>query len=120
MKHLSRMLLTTLIAVSMLTACCVPSRYSGVKVDDGGVNVNVDGVNVNVNGGNVNIDRVDSLPPPLPSIVELGPDRRYQQGGYNYYYDGDRWQYSIDRSDFRSDLPESHWPNEIRRRGDWR
>jgi len=117
------MMLTPLFAVSMLTACCVPPRYGsggGVHVDDGGVNVNVDGVNVNVNGGNVNIDRVDALPPPLPSIVELGPDRHYRQGGYNYYYHGDRWQYSRDGSDYRSDLPRSHWPNEIRRRGDWR
>jgi len=116
MKRLSRMVLTPLFAVSMLTACCVPSNYGrggDVHVDDGGVHVNIDGVNVNV-------DRVNVLPPPLPSIVELGPDRHYQQGGYNYYYLGDRWQYSRDRSDSWSDLPKSHWPNEIRRRGDWR
>ena len=120
MKRLSGMVFATLCAVSLLTACCVPSRYGGVNVDDGGVNVNVDGVNVNVNGGNVTVDGVDALPPPLPAIVELGPDRHYRQGGYDYYYHGDRWQYSRDRSDSWSDLPRSHWPNEIRRRGDWR
>jgi len=116
MKRLSGMVLTPLFAVSMLAACCVPPRYGsggGVHVDDGGVHVNIDGVNVNV-------DRVNELPPPLPSIVELGPDHIYQQGGYNYYYRGDRWQYSRDGSDSRSDLPRSHWPNEIRSRGDWR
>lgn len=119
MKRLSCMLLSSLFAVTMLTACLVPSWYGGaVNIDDGGVNVNIDGVNVNVDGVNVNVDRVNELPPPLPAIVELGPDRCYQQGGYNYYYNGERWQYSRDHYSPRSDLPRSHWPNEIRRRGD--
>jgi len=114
MKRLSCISLSSLFAVTMLTACLVPypSRYGGVNVDDGGVNVNIDGVNLNV-------DRVNELPPPLPAIVELGPDRFFQQGGYNYYYYGDSWQYSRDQYSPRSNLPRSHWPNEIRRSGDW-
>lgn len=93
MKRLSRMILSSLFMVSMLTACLVPSRHGGFDV---------------------------LLPPPLPVIVELGPDRYYQHGGYNYYYQGDRWRYSRDRSGSWSDLPRSHWPREIRRKGDWR
>lgn len=114
MIRLSSMVLASLFTVTMLTACLTPSWYGdGVNVDEGGVNVNIDGVNVNV-------DRVNQLPPSLPSIVELGPDRYYQQGGYIYYYYGDRWQYARDHYSPRSELPRSHWPNEIRRRGDWR
>jgi hypothetical protein len=85
--------LTSLSAVLMLSACIVPSRHGGVDV---------------------------YLPPPLPVIVDLGPDRHYRHEGYDYYYQGDRWQYSRDSDGYRSDLPQSHWPREIRRRGDWR
>ena len=93
MKSLSRMVLVSLFTLSMLTACIVPSRHGGVEV---------------------------LLPPPLPIIVDLGPDRHYQQDGYHYYYEGDRWQYSRDRDSSRLELPKSHWPTEIRHRGDWR
>ena len=93
MKNLSRMVLTSIFVVSLLTACIVPSRHGGVDV---------------------------LLPPPLPVIVDLGPDRYFYQNDYHYYYEGDRWQYSRERGGPRSDLPRSHWPNEIRRRGDWR
>lgn len=120
MKCFSRMVLPALCAVTVLTAACVPSRYGGVNVEDGGVSVNVDGVHVNVNGGNVTVDEGNELPPALPYTVELGPDRQYRQSGYDYYYHGERWQYSRDRGESWSDLPRSHWPNEIRRRGDWR
>ncbi|MDA8415067.1 MAG: hypothetical protein M0023_14915 [Desulfobacteraceae bacterium] len=93
MNSLSRMLITSLFALSLLSACIVQSRHGGVGV---------------------------LVPPPLPVIVELGPDRHYHHDGYDYYYVGDRWQYSRDRGAERYDLPRSHWPREIRRRGDWR
>ena len=93
MKSLSRLVLISLFVVFMLTACIVPSRHGGVDV---------------------------LLPPPLPMVIDLGPDRYYHQNGYNYYYQGDRWQYSKDRDGSRSDLPRSHWPREIRQRGDRR
>lgn len=93
MKSLSYMVFTLLFAMSILTACIVPSGRGGFDV---------------------------LLPPPLPVILDLGPDRYYYQDGYHYYYQGDRWQYSRERNGSRSDLPRSHWPNEIRQRGDWR
>lgn len=93
MKRLSRFVIAILFAVTMLTACIVPTRNGGVAV---------------------------ILPPPLPVIVDVGPDRYYYQDGYHYYYHGDRWQYSRERNGSRMDLPRSHWPREIRHRGDWR
>ena len=92
MKSLSRMVLVSIFAVSMLTACIVSPR--------GGVGL--------------------LLPPPLPFVVDIGPDRYYQHEGYHYYYEGDRWLYSSARGGARLELPRSHYPREIRHRGDWR
>ena len=89
MKRLSRMLLVSLFAASMLTACIVPSGRGGVVL----------------------------LPPPLPVIVDLGPEPYYVHQGYFYYYNDNRWQYSRDRSGPWTELPRSHWPKEIRRGG---
>ena len=55
--------------------------------------------------------------PALPLIVELGAEPYYYQGGYHYYYNNDRWSYSHSRSGPWIDLPRSHYPKEIRRRG---
>ena len=55
--------------------------------------------------------------PALPLIVELGAEPYYYQSGYYYYYNNDRWSYSNSRSGPWADLPRSHYPKEIRRRG---
>ncbi len=56
------------------------------------------------------------LVPILPSVVEIGPDAYYTQGGYHYFYTGDRWFYATSREGARMELPRSHWPRETRRR----
>ena len=55
--------------------------------------------------------------PPLPAVVEIGVEPYYYQSGYHYFYQNDRWQYSRSRSGPWTELPRSHWPKEIRRRG---
>lgn len=55
--------------------------------------------------------------PALPLIVELGVEPYYYHSGFHYYYNNDRWSYSRSRSGPWSDLPRSHYPKEIRRRG---
>lgn len=55
--------------------------------------------------------------PALPLVVELGAEPYYYQGGYHYYYNNERWSYSHSRSGPWIDLPRSHYPKEIRRRG---
>ena len=55
--------------------------------------------------------------PALPLIVELGVEPYYYQGGYHYYYNNNRWSYSHSRSGPWTDLPRSHYPKEVRRRG---
>jgi hypothetical protein len=89
MKSLSRMVLVSIFAVSMLTSCIVSPR------------------------GEVGL----LFPPPLPFIVELGPEPYYSHQGYQYYYNDNRWQYSRDRGGPWTELPRSHWPQEIRRGG---
>ncbi|GLH67009.1 hypothetical protein [Geothrix edaphica] len=59
--------------------------------------------------------------PILPVVVEIGDDDYYSQGGYHYFYTGDRWYYSSSRDGDRRELPRSHWPREVHRRGGgWR
>jgi len=55
--------------------------------------------------------------PPLPAVIELGIDPYYSYGGFYYFYDHDRWHYSRHRGGPWTELPRSHWPKEIRRRG---
>lgn len=55
--------------------------------------------------------------PPLPATVELDVEPYYYQSGYYYFYENDRWQYSRSRSGPWTELPRSHWPKEIKRRG---
>ncbi len=55
--------------------------------------------------------------PTLPLIVELGVEPYYYHSGYHYYYDNNRWRYSSSRSGPWTDLPQSHYPKEIKFRG---
>jgi len=55
--------------------------------------------------------------PALPLVVELGAEPYYYHSGYQYYYHNDRWSYSNSRSGPWMDLPRSHYPQEVRRRG---
>lgn len=50
--------------------------------------------------------------PILPSVVELGDDSYYTQGGYHYFYTNEQWYYSPTRDGRRRELPRSHWPKE--------
>lgn len=52
--------------------------------------------------------------PALPSIVVLGAEPYYYQGGYNYYYANGNWRFATSRSGPWVDLPRSHYPREIR------
>lgn len=87
---MNRMFITTSLAALLSTACVVTPAPYGVRVD---------------------------LAPPLPVIVELGPEPYYNQGGYHYFYDNNRWRYSRSRSGPWIDLPPSHYPRETRYRG---
>ena len=85
-----RMLIVAPLTALLLTACVVaPARHGSGLV----------------------------VAPALPMIVELGAEPYYYQGGYQYYYNNDRWSYSTSRSGPWMDLPRSHYPQEIRRRG---
>ena len=55
--------------------------------------------------------------PALPVVVELGVEPYYYHNGYHYYYDNNSWRYANSRSGPWMDLPRSHYPQEIRRRG---
>lgn len=55
--------------------------------------------------------------PALPLVLELGAEPYYYQGGYHYHYNNGNWRYSRSRSGPWVDLPRSHYPKEIRRRG---
>ena len=55
--------------------------------------------------------------PALPVVVQLGTEPYYQQSGYHYYYNNDRWTYAQARSGPWQDLPRSHYPRETRFKG---
>ncbi len=83
--------LAVLLMMLMVTACIIPTGRGGFVV----------------------------VPPPLPPIVEIGPDPYYYQQGYHYQYrDSDHsWYYSHDRSGPWSPLPRDHYPRETRFKG---
>jgi len=56
--------------------------------------------------------------PMLPTVVEIDSDNYYSHGGYHYFYTDQRWYYSDSRNGHQSELPQSHWPQETRRRGE--
>lgn len=55
--------------------------------------------------------------PALPLVVELGVEPYYYQSGYHYHYYNGNWRYARSRSGPWVDLPRSHYPREIRRKG---
>lgn len=89
---MNKSLLLTPLAALLLAACVVAPTGHGPRV----------GLSLAV--------------PAMPLIVELGSDPYYQQGGYIYFYDNDRWRYAESRSGPWSDLPRSHYPRETRMR----
>jgi hypothetical protein len=61
-------------------------------------------------------DSVGIVVPPLPSVVIFDSEPYYNQGGYHYHYQNDRWLYSQSRQGPWTELPRSHYPKEIRYR----
>jgi hypothetical protein len=55
--------------------------------------------------------------PALPVTVEVDADQYYYQNGYYYHYNGSVWYYSERREGPWRDLPRSHYPKEVRYRG---
>lgn len=82
---MKRIMISSLVVVSLLTACVmVPGRRGGVAVV------------------------------PLPPIVELDVEPYYYHSGYHYHYDNGSWFYSTSRSGPWTDLPRGHYPKEVR------
>jgi hypothetical protein len=79
-----------LFAAYVLTGCVVATGPPGYEVD---------------------------VAPPLPAVIELDAEPYYYQSGYYYFYQNDSWRYSKSRNGPWMELPRSHWPKEIRRRG---
>jgi hypothetical protein len=90
MKSLLSVVLVTIFAVFMLSACMLSPGPGGYGVE---------------------------VAPPLPAIVELNAEPYYYQSGYHYRYQNDSWHYSKARSGPWTELPRSHWPKEIRQSG---
>jgi hypothetical protein len=90
MKRLSGMAVVALFSAFMLTACILSPGPGGYGVQ---------------------------VAPALPAVVVLGAEPYYYQSGYNYYYQNNRWLYSTSRNGPWTDLPRSHWPQEIRHDG---
>lgn len=87
--HMFRMLIAAVIVALTLSACVIaPGPY----------------------------DRGVVVAPPLPVIVELGPELYFYQHRYHYQYEyrNDRWRYATSRSGPWMDLPRSHYPREVR------
>ncbi|GFO58356.1 hypothetical protein GMST_06810 [Geomonas silvestris] len=60
----------------------------------------------------------EEAPPPLPSVVELDSGPYYHYRDYHYRYENDRWHYARHREGPWHELPRSHWPHEVRQRGE--
>lgn len=92
---MKRMLISTFIAVSLLTACAVVPTGRHGRVS-GAVVV-----------------------PLLPSVVVLGAEPYYYQSGYHYHYRNNSWFYARSRSGPWVSLPRDRYPREVRfqRRG---
>lgn len=87
---MKRWVLAALFAVLLLAGCVIAPGPPGYEVE---------------------------VAPPLPAIIELDVEPYYFQGGYYYYYHDSRWDYSRSRRGPWLELPRSHWPREIRRKG---
>lgn len=55
--------------------------------------------------------------PMLPVTVEIDADQPYYQNGYYYEYQGNIWLYSDARKGPWRQLPRSHYPKEVRYKG---
>jgi hypothetical protein len=58
--------------------------------------------------------------PALPAVIELDASPYYVHGGFYYFYHDNRWDYARTRNGPWRELPRSHWPREIRHRGEHR
>ena len=90
---MKKVLVSMLLAVSMLTACAVVPGGRGYG-PEGGIIV-----------------------PLLPPLVVLDVEPFYYYGGFHYHYLDDRWYYSRSRSGPWFDLPRDHYPREVRFKG---
>ena len=91
MKQMMRMLVMALFASSMFTGCVYTPERGYYR---------------------------EEVAPPLPAVVEFDREPYFYQRGYHYRYEKDRWHYARERSGPWKDLPRSHWPREIRHRGE--
>ena len=87
---MKKLVLVALFAAFMLTACVVTPGPGGYGVE---------------------------VAPALPAVVVLGTEPYYQQRGYYYFFQNERWHYSESRSGPWTELPRSHWPKETRHQG---
>lgn len=83
---MKKVILSTLIAASLLTACAVVPGRHGQPV----------------------------IVPLLPPVVLFDAEPYYVQGGFHYHYLNNRWYYARSRSGPWLDLPRDHYPKEVR------
>ena len=96
---MKRILISTLIAVSLLTACEVVPAGHGRERERG-----------------YRSDEV-VIAPILPSIVVLDAEPYYYYSGFTYYYKNDRWFYSRSRNGPWADLPRDRYPRGVKFKG---
>lgn len=87
---IATLLIVSLVAVFLLTACAVVPAGRGHG--SGGV----------------------TIVPILPHIVVLDVEPYYFHSGFHYHYKKERWYYSRSRSGPWIDLPRDHYPKEVR------
>jgi len=87
---MKRILISTLIALSLLTACTI--------VPEGGRDRRSGGV---------------VIAPLLPSVVVLD-EPYYFYSGFHYHYTNDRWYYAQSRRGPWAELPRDRYPKEVR------
>jgi hypothetical protein len=91
---MKRILISMLIAVSLLAACVIlPAGRRG-----------------HGSGGVV-------IAPFLPPVVVLGAEPYYFYSDFHYHYTNDRWYYSKSRSGPWAELPRNRYPKEVRFKG---
>lgn len=92
---MKRILISTIIMGSLLTACTVMPV-------GGGYGYGPDSV---------------VIAPLLPSIVVLEAEPYYFHSGFYYHYNDNRWFYSKSKSGPWADLPRDRYPKEVRFKG---
>ncbi len=88
---MKRILIATIVLVSMLTAGTATSMSR--RPPSVGVRVSI---------------------PLLPPVVVLEDEPYYVQDGYYYHYNDNRWFYSRSKQGPWTDLPRSHYPKEVK------